>query len=143
MTVILSASAQRQTLLSLFQTVYNPLDSNKSIEMVANMIGEKIDELNSYHRSRRRKSRRAMNYLVCDVYTAFKGKSNEYTNIDKYDIHPNAEGHKVISELVDKQLRTGKYSYEELVEVKTSNSKIPKMSNTRIYVTVGCSSADF
>lgn len=123
--------------LIVVQTVYNPLDSNKSIETLANMIGGKIDELNAIINSHAKKENGEQNYLVCDVHTAFKGKSSEYTNIDKYDIHPNAEGHKVISELVDKQLRTGKYSYEELVEVKTSNSKIPKMSNTRIYVTVG------
>ena len=123
--------------LIVVQTVYNPLDSNESLATISGMIGGKIDELNGIINSHAKKENGEQNYVVCDVHTAFKGKSSEYTNIDKFDIHPNAEGHKVISELVDKQLRTQKYSYEELVEVKTSNNNIPKMSNTRIYVTVG------
>ncbi len=121
----------------VMQTVYNPLDSNESLAMISQTIGEKIDELNKIINDHAKKENGEQNYIVCDVHTAFAGKSSEYTNIDKYDIHPNAEGHKVISELVDKQLRTSKYSFEEMVEVKSDDSKTPKMSNTRIYITVG------
>lgn len=133
---ILSTIRAKTDAVIVFQTVYNPLDSNKSIEMLSNIIGEKITELNNIITSNATNKDGSMNYLVCDVASAFAGKSKEYTNIDQYDIHPNAEGHKVIAKLVDEQVRSKKYSFEQLEEVDKSKSE-NKMSNTRIYLTIG------
>ena len=134
---IINAIRSKTEAVIVFQTVYNPLDSNKSIAMLSNIIGEKITELNGIIESNSKNQDGSLNYLVCDVHKEFAGKSKELTNIDQYDIHPNAEGHKVISKLVDEQLRSRKYSYEELVEVDTEKDGSKKMSNTRIYLTIG------
>lgn len=120
----------------VFQTVYDPLEEKKSIKAVADMMGGMIKELNSIITQGAKGSDGSDRYLVCDVYEGFKGKSLEYTNIEKFDIHPSAEGHKQIAELVDKQIKTQKYSFEELVE-KEDAPKAKKMSSTRIYVTIG------
>ena len=133
---IISAVRSKTDAVIVFQTVYNPLDSNKSIEMLSNIIGEKITELNNIITSNATNKDGSMNYLVCDVAASFAGKSKELTNIDQYDIHPNAEGHKEIAKLVDEQVRSKKYSFEQLVEVDESKSE-NKMSNTRIYITIG------
>ena len=119
----------------IFQTVYDPLEEKKSIKIVADMMGAKIKELNNIIVQGAKDADGNERYLVCDVYEGFKGKSHEYTNIDKFDIHPSAEGHKQIAELVDKQIKTQEYSFEELVEKK--NESKPKISNARIYVTIG------
>ncbi len=132
---IISTIRAKSNGVIIFQTVYNPLDSNKSIAILSETIGGKINELNNIIINGAKDENGNERYLVCDVFSAFAGKSKEYTNINKYDIHPNAEGHKVISELVDKQIKTQKYTFEELVEVKDSPKQ--KMSTTKIYVTVG------
>lgn len=133
---IISSIRAKTDAVIVFQTVYNPLDSNESIAVLSNIIGEKITELNSIITANSKKQDGSLNYLVCDVHAEFAGKSKELTNIDQYDIHPNAEGHKVISKLVDDQIRSRKYSFEQLVEVDT-NSNGKKMSNSRIYLTIG------
>lgn len=131
---IISQIRSKTSALIIFQTVYNPLDSNKDYAVVSDMIGSRISRLNSIINEKSKGSDGKDVYLVCDVASAFAGKSSEYTNIDKYDIHPNAEGHKVISELVDKQVKTQKYSYEELVQVdETPKSTV---NTSKIYVTL-------
>lgn len=118
----------------IIQTVYNPLDSTKEYEVISKLIGEKLSKLNNIISDNSKYENGQVNYLVCDVFSAFKGKSKQYTNIDKYDIHPNAEGHKVISELVDELIKQKKYSYEELVEVKDTPKA--KLSTGKIYLTI-------
>ena len=43
-------------------------------------------------------------YKVVDVAAAFEGKNKELTNIGDLDIHPNADGHALIFELLDKEI---------------------------------------
>ncbi len=119
----------------IVQTVYNPLDSMEDAKSISDAVGSKLGELNEIIKSKAKKDDGSLNYEICDVAAEFAGKSNEYTNIAKYDIHPNAEGHKVISELLDKIIKQKKYSFEELVEQKSDADK-NKMSTTRIYVTI-------
>ena len=40
---------------------------------------------------------------IVDVYSAFKGHAEEYTNISYYDVHPNKDGHAVIYSLITEQ----------------------------------------
>ncbi len=123
----------------IIQTVYNPLDSNPSYATFSAMIGAKINDVNSIIKENAADN----NYLVCDVAEAFKNKSTQYTNITDFDIHPNAEGHKVIADLVDQLVKQKKYKYEELkatineVPDDSDSSSAKKMSKNEIYITLG------
>ena len=90
----------------IVQTVYNPLDSNPSYAAISKIVGEKLGDLN---KAISEGSKNGESYLVCDVAAAFAGKSSELTNIEKFDIHPSAAGHKVIAQEVDKVVRTKEY----------------------------------
>ena len=129
---IISAIRAETTAPIVFQTVYDPLAGKEGIKIVADLMAEKINALNQIIIDNSKDITGNDVYLICDVYEGFKGKESEYTNIDNFDIHPSAEGHKVISELVDKQLRTQKYSYEDLVEVKDEPKQ--KMTTAKIYI---------
>lgn len=125
----------------IVQTVYNPLDSNPSFSMLSGLVGAKISALNNVITSNAKAADGKDSYIVCDVATAFAGKSSQYTNIDKFDIHPNVEGHKKISELVDQIVKQKKYTHEEIRAVVNStadsSSKASKMSAGEMSLTVG------
>ena len=125
----------------IVQTVYNPLDSNPSYSMLSGLVGAKISALNNVITTNAKGSDGKDNYIVCDVSTAFAGKSSQYTNIDKFDIHPNVEGHKKISELIDQIVKQKKYTHEEVRAVVNStadsSSKASKMSAGEMSLTVG------
>lgn len=89
------------------QTVYDPLESFDSIQLLTDFSKEKIGRLNDIIKS----SSAECGYKVIDVASEFEGKSDELTRINSFDIHPNEEGHAVIAELVDKSLRSRKYTF--------------------------------
>ena len=89
------------------QTLFNPTEDT-SISLLNDFTAEKIGRLNSIIYSN---SDNGNNYKVVDVFSELKGKSHELTNIDKKDIHPNAEGHKTIAKLLGKALRSETYHY--------------------------------
>ena len=131
---IISAIHEKTKGTVIVQTVYNPLDSDPSLAVLSGLIGAKIQELNNTITS----NSSSGNYLVCDVAGAFAGKSKEYTNIDDFDIHPNADGHKAIADLMDQQIKQKKYEHEELKEVgDSSNSGKKKISKGELYLTLG------
>ena len=89
------------------QTLFNPTEAT-SMPLINKFTDEKIGRLNSIIYAN---SQNGSNYKVVDVYSELKGKSHELTNIDKKDIHPNAEGHKTIAALLDKAIRAETYHY--------------------------------
>lgn len=99
----------------IVQTLYNPFEEFSLVPGLKDLATEKIaklDELIS------KNSGGGTVYNVCDVVPFFAGKSKELTNIGNYDIHPNAQGHQVISECLDKTVRAFKYSYKKAYEVE-------------------------
>ena len=99
----------------IVQTLYNPFEDFSLVPGLKDLATEKIaklDELIS------KNSQGGTVYNVCDVVPFFAGKANELTNIGNYDIHPNAQGHQVISECLDKTVRAFKYSYKKAYEVE-------------------------
>lgn len=87
----------------VFQTVYNPLDGLKFEipSLLTDVFVSRIDEVNNIINTNAITDDNKQRYNVADVYTSFSGKSTELTNISDTDIHPNAEGHKKISECID------------------------------------------
>ena len=76
-------------------TVYDPFSGNVLLKAASEVAAERLSVLNA-----RISKLRGGNVKVIDVYGAFDGKAGEYTNINKLDIHPNAEGHNRIYELL-------------------------------------------
>lgn len=70
-------------------TVYNPFDGESEYAAASDMITELNGTITSAAHA-------FDNVTVVDVYSSFKGKGAEYTNITEMDIHPNKAGHEVI-----------------------------------------------
>lgn len=97
-----------------FQTLYNPLEDT-FLSSLNDLSREKIGRLNEIIKQY---SEDGENYVVVDVAASFKGKSKELTNINDIDIHPNADGHKLIAELLNESITAQTYTYydEEAAE---------------------------
>lgn len=74
-------------------TVYDPFSGNMLLSAASDIAYEKLHELNG-------RISDIEGIKVADVYSAFDGKAGELTNINRLDIHPNAEGHNVIYKLL-------------------------------------------
>lgn len=92
------------------QTLYNPVEYFDDWSMLVDYADEKIDVFNDIVKDGAEKDG-VLRYTVIDVGDQFEGRNSQLTNMEDYDIHPNADGHKVIAETVDKALRMGSYSY--------------------------------
>ncbi len=91
------------------QTLYDPLEDT-GISMLNDLAAEKFERFNSIIAAA---SENGTKYKLCDVFTAFKGKAKELTKIEDYDIHPNAEGHKVLAQVIGRELRAQTYYYHD------------------------------
>ena len=91
------------------QTLYNPMEATP-IKIINNMSAEKIGRLNEIIAEC---SENGSKYKLCDVSSEFVGRASELTNIDDYDIHPNAAGHRVIAELMSRVLHAETYYYHD------------------------------
>lgn len=88
------------------QTLYDPLESFGKLKMISDFSNEKIGKLNSAI-----SENSLYGYKVIDIAADFKGKADSLTNIGKFDIHPNADGHRVIAADVDAAFRATGFSY--------------------------------
>lgn len=84
----------------ILMTVYNPFPGNDLLNAAAEIAQEQLPLLNSGITMLQ-----GGKVSVIDVYGAFDGKAEKYTNIGIMDIHPNADGHYRIYELLKKQLK--------------------------------------
>lgn len=104
---IISAELLKRTEGTVYiQTLYDPLEYFEKFKMVTEFSDEKIGKLNSII-----SGNAASGYTVIDVAADFKGKAGTLTNIGSFDIHPNAEGHEVIANDVDKAFRETGFTY--------------------------------
>lgn len=74
-------------------TVYNPFGGDENLGVVSEVAEKKLAELNGAIKSLK-------GVKVVDVYSAFDGSAEQYTNITEADIHPNAAGHQLIYTLI-------------------------------------------
>lgn len=88
------------------QTLYDPLEYFSKFSTVTDFSGEKIGKFNQIIRDNS-----DGRYTVVDVALDFKGRAAELTNIKNFDIHPNADGHRVIAENIDAAFRKTGFSY--------------------------------
>lgn len=83
----------------ILMTVYDPFSGNVLLKAASDAAKEQLSILNEGIRALE-----GENVSVIDVNGAFDGKSGEYTNINRLDIHPNADGHYRIYELLKEKL---------------------------------------
>ncbi len=83
----------------ILMTVYDPFSGNVLLKAASDVARERLPLLND-----RIKSLASENVSVIDVYAAFENNADEYTNISRFDIHPNADGHNKIYELLKAEL---------------------------------------
>ncbi len=102
------------------QTLYDPLESFKLVPGLSSVAAEKIGRLNEL--IMQHASEQGAEYTVCNVAPEFEGKANKLTNIGRIDIHPNADGHKVISDVLDRYITSKKYSYMQAYEAEPANT---------------------
>lgn len=106
------------------QTLYDPLEHFSNFKKVTDFSEKKIGRLNEII-----SDNAAERYTVIDVAADFKGKADELTNIAGFDIHPNAEGHKVIADDVDAAFRTAGFSY---MTTEYGEKRLTKQGRTAI-----------
>lgn len=87
-------------------TVYDPFSDNVLLSAASDIAYEKLHELNGLISD-------ISGITVADVYSEFDGKANEFTNISRLDIHPNADGHNAIFELLDNIIHSGENGSSE------------------------------
>ena len=92
------------------QTLYNPVEFFSDWKMLVEYAEGKIDRFNDIVKDGADKDG-VHHYTVIDVGSRFEGQNAELTNIASYDIHPNAEGHKIIAEMVDTELLKGVHDH--------------------------------
>ncbi|MDO4944536.1 MAG: GDSL-type esterase/lipase family protein [Ruminococcus sp.] len=99
------------------QTLYNPFEYYDKLQFLVDFADEKIGIINQTITDNAVTEDGLENYTVVDVAASFKGRCGDLTTIKNFDIHPNAEGHKVIAEVVDKAVRSKTYFYPDTEEV--------------------------
>lgn len=118
------SQVHKKTSAKLFvQTLYNPFEYYDKIKFLVDFADEKIGIINQTVIDNAVTEDGLENYTVVDVAETFKGRCGEITTIKDFDIHPNAEGHKVIAEVVDKSVRSKTYFYPDTEEV-TDTKKV-------------------
>ncbi|MDE7229196.1 MAG: SGNH/GDSL hydrolase family protein [Oscillospiraceae bacterium] len=85
----------------ILMTVYDPFSGNVLLKAASDVAKERLSILNTEIMAMENG-----NVSVTDVYSAFDGRAGELTNINKLDIHPNAEGHNRIYELLREKIGT-------------------------------------
>ena len=106
------------------QTLYDPLESLSKLKMISEFSEEKIGKLNNII-----SENSLYGYKVIDVAADFKGKAETLTNISKFDIHPNADGHRVIADDVDAAFRATGFSY---VTLEHGEKRLTKEGKTAV-----------
>ncbi len=90
--------------LVVIDTIYDPFEGFEQIPMIDEIAADAIGKINEIIKNKAAGSDGSDRYKVVDVAAAFEGKNKELTNIGDLDIHPNADGHALIFELLDKEI---------------------------------------
>lgn len=85
----------------ILMTIYDPFSGSVLLKAASDVAKERLSILNSAICELE-----SENVNIIDVYGAFDGRAGEFTNINRLDIHPNAEGHNKIYELLKDRLET-------------------------------------
>lgn len=114
-------------------TVYDPFEGVTGMEMMDVVAREKLAELNAGIKE----AAAANGAEVADVFTAFKGSAEDYTNITRMDIHPNKEGHAVIYSMLSEMAEVPSEPVSADVQPETAHKGSPDTGAGDIAVFAG------
>ncbi len=80
----------------VFLSLYNPLDGSSALAPMKSILDSPIEMMNTALKKTSEDS--GCGYI--DLSTAFSGKADIMTNITSLDVNPNADGHKLIADLL-------------------------------------------
>lgn len=98
--ILAGISAVNSDCRMIVLTVYDPFEGVTGMEVFDVIAREKLALLNSEITSAAAEN----GAETVDVYSAFKGHAEEYTNISSMDIHLNKDGHAVIYSLLEEMI---------------------------------------
>jgi len=96
----------------LVQTLYNPLDGtdNFLFQQLADRYSYAFDRINEIITE-------TDDIKIADVASVFEGRSGELTNINTFDVHPNAAGHELIAQIEYEALKYKDYTLAGLASM--------------------------
>ncbi|MDR0914182.1 MAG: GDSL-type esterase/lipase family protein [Oscillospiraceae bacterium] len=96
------------------QTIYNPFSGAGELDGLSPMVDIIMGSMNHIIKKEAENS----GFYVADIFTEFSGKAKLYTNIQSFDIHPNALGHTTI--------------FDDVYEVITGSQYFPQKINNKV-----------
>ena len=109
----------------IFQTLYDPFANVPAAFLFQGLSKDKIEKLNTIIKNNAVDENGTEKYLVCDIYEPFFEKGLSLTNMSSLDIHPNADGHALIAEELDKVIRSRKYTFYDISEESSKTKEEP------------------
>lgn len=103
----IQSRAKNEDFTLFIQTLYDPLQEF-ALTPISNLSAEKIGDLNRIIMT---DSENGSRYKVINVSDQFVGRAEELTNIKRYDIHPNSDGHALIASTVRDTVEKETFTY--------------------------------
>ena len=119
--------------LIVIDTIYDPFEGFEQIPMIDEIAADAIGKINEIIKNKATGSDGKDRYVVVDVAANFEGKNKELTNIEKLDIHPNADGHALIFELLDKEITSHTFTTWIIDPDASSKAKEEKVQEAKNY----------
>lgn len=90
--------------LVIVNTLYDPFQGSETFKPITQISSGALEKFNTIIKNNATDSNGNTRYTVVDVAAGFEGNEAELTNIGGYDIHPSAEGHELIAQLLDEEI---------------------------------------
>lgn len=118
---------------TILLTVYNPFEGVEGMELLDVTAREKLAELNAEITA----AAEEYGAQTADIFTAFKGNAEGYTNISSMDIHPNKDGHALIYSILSEMTGTTEIPAEETMQPAAPSKGSPDTGAESIAVFIG------
>ncbi len=132
--IVDSIKAVNPEALIIVQTIYNPFESFEQLEAIQELSVSTVADFNKIIADSATDEDGNKRYLVSDIAAEFKGKANALTNIGKYDIHPNTDGHKAIAETLDEEI--SKHTFTTWIINTSASADSEAKSDAKRYLNV-------
>lgn len=98
-----------------FQTIYNPFSGVTYLSEIDEFAEKYINRINEVIRNNTKDENNNILYQYADVADVFDKSAYMFTNILKFDIHPNSIGHKVIYEILSREINNTEINLGEIL----------------------------
>lgn len=103
-TIITKIRSSNPGALVIVNTLYDPFKGSEVFKPVTEISSDALKRFNAIIKDNATDASGNVRYVVADVAASFDGKEAELTNIADFDIHPNADGHAKIADLLDAEI---------------------------------------